>query len=483
MPVTNLLYISLAYKSVVAPLMVAEANFYAQRLGLPERLPIVVKEAKASVNSPLHGLGHLETGDFFYSFPGNDAKPLTNGCGSMWFREHGKLAYIMRKEPFRRYGEEIRDVYARLVSVPSLVDTNAAYRLAKDWLTKIEVDVEALERDHKPLAVQQEFYDSPLTPKETIEPPGSAPKKRLPIFDITWGGSKDCDPPVWVQILGTTKELVLLRMEDTRYSRHPAIVITNALELNGLPRPKFAISPNRPTLGDIFHISPAYSNAITTLMVNEASFFAEHLNLPLPRPLRIADVSAHISSPEFYRELGYVEAKGFEFHFPEPNDPPATNEYGNVRFIEPGKLAYVLKKKPLKEYRDEDGELGEKFFSLTPAIDERTAYELATQWLAAVHVDVMALEKEYKPLSVRAEYRTASGSRRKGPIFGVTWGGPGETEPPVQVQILGTTKELIALRMEDTRFSRRSPIVITNAVELNSQTAPETKTLQTAPKK
>lgn len=237
---TNLFYVSMAYKAVVAPLMISEANFFSQKLGLPEPAPLSVSNTRISVNPPLiAGLGHVRTEDFIYSFPGSDQRPLTNGCGSLSFLEYGKLAYVMKEEPFRAYGGSIAEYQQKLAATPSQIDTNGAYRLAKKWLTAVEVDVAALERDYKPMIVQQEFYDGPaLTPEQAKQVLPNAPKKKLPIFDVTWGGPDGCNPPAWIEILGPTKELLWLRMEDTRYSRRRPIIVTNALALCGLPSPR-----------------------------------------------------------------------------------------------------------------------------------------------------------------------------------------------------------------------------------------------------
>lgn len=118
-------------------------------------------------------------------------------------------------------------------------------------------------------------------------------------------------------------------------------------------------------------------------------------------------------------------------------------------------------------------------------LDTNTAYQLATQWLAAVSVDVGELEKKYRPLCVQVTINETPGSwearpaslnqthLNKLPTFDVTWGGPeNEDSPPVGVKIFGPTKELISLRMEDTRFSKRPPLVVTNALELNSSASP-----------
>jgi hypothetical protein len=51
-------------------------------------------------------------------------------------------------------------------------------------------------------------------------------------------------------------------------------------------------------------------------------------------------------------------------------------------------------------------------------------------------------------------------------------------EPLIEVQILGTTKELQELRVEDETLSRRPQMIITNALELASIPDPPIKQLQ-----
>lgn len=472
MAFTNMLFVSAAYQAVVAPLLLREANFYAERLNLLETRPLSAAVAQVSVNPPLlAGLGQVTTSNYFYSFPTGDERPRTNECG-VAFIEHGKLAYVMRVSPFRVDGREVTDLYDGLAAMPSKVDTNGAYFLATQWLAAIEVDVAALERDFKPVVDQQGFYDPPLPPDRAFNPPANAPRRLRPIFDVTWGGPEHCSPPVWVRIFGPTKELVCLRMENTTYSRRPSIVITNALELCELPAPPAkppGATSRRTTLGDYLRVSQAYSNVASKLMLKEASFFAERLRLPLPTPLAPPTARVEVSSPQFYQELGYVKSGAFLFFFLGEDAKPVTNEHGLARYAEPGKLTRVHREKLPAAFADETGDLSPKTCDLPSLVDAASAYTLAAQWLAAVEVDVAALEREHKPSIVQVEHKQPDGSRRKTPLFVVTWGGPAENDPPVLVSILGVTKELLDLRLNDTRFLRRPPIVIKNARELNAQ--------------
>ena len=294
----------------------------------------------------------------------------------------------------------------------------------------------------------------------------------MPRFQLgVESGTNFPDEPVF----GPTEELVLLRMENTTYSRRPIIVITNALELCGLPPPPprpAGASPGRVTLGDYLRVSQAYSNVASKLMLEEASFFIERLRLPLSLPLSWTNAAIRLSSPMYNQELGYVEAGGYFFYLLGEDAKPGKNEHGLVHYMEPGKLNRVERRQLPKGIQNETGELEEKAYDLPSLVDAGGAHSLATQWLAAVDIDVAALERQHKPSNVQVEHILPNGSRRKSPLFVVTWGGPAEKDPPVTVLILGITKELIEMRIQDTRFSQRPPIVIKNARELNAQPDP-----------
>jgi hypothetical protein len=241
--ITNHFLVSLAYKAAVIQGMLGEGNFAAERLHLAEPLPIEAKAVRATnVNPPLRGgLGSFETDLFFYSFPGKgDSLVLTNSQGTVvHFPERGKLAYIEKKDPFKDYGGSLEQSQESLAKIQSQIDTNGAYTLATQWLAAVSVDVKSLESRYRSQVTQMSYCSPPLTPDQAMEmttkdkslPPGHT-MVNLPIFDVTWGGTADQNPPVWVQVFGVKKELIRLRMEDTTFLQRAPIVITNALELN-----------------------------------------------------------------------------------------------------------------------------------------------------------------------------------------------------------------------------------------------------------
>ena len=120
------------------------------------------------------------------------------------------------------------------------------------------------------------------------------------------------------------------------------------------------------------------------------------------------------------------------------------------------------------------------------------AHELATQWLAAVDVNVPALEKKYPPEVNRLRVLPKNSTNIvEAPFYFVHWGWQYFTNnddnhtisstPLVEVKILGTTKEFVELHMLDTSFSRRPLLLVTNALELIRTPNPSVKHLQPNP--
>ncbi len=275
-----------AYRSSLAPRMAAEASFYARELRLPEALPI--KSTAARINPPsAGGLGHVETDSFFYSFPGSDTKPLTNGGGFESFLEPGKVAYVMCKIPFAflklETGAGPATIQRELAKLPTQIDTNSAYLLATQWLGSVDVAIEKLEARYQPAVAQQIFVEAGTAPFSLSNAPTCGSRTLLPVFDITWGGDADSSPPVWVQINGATKSLIHIRMEDTRFSKRPPIVVTNAASSRpASPRP--GASSASPKLG----VTSQYQSAATSAMIEEARFLRRNSGCPFRaiQPLR-----------------------------------------------------------------------------------------------------------------------------------------------------------------------------------------------------
>ena len=259
--------VSMAYRSVVAQMMLAEASYFSQKLNLPTPHPLRISDVEIHPFPPL------------FSIQGGNLWSLTNKLRPTRFVICGEVmttnvsfvfnqGYLWVVENRLEYDEHAR----------SLIDTNMAYRLATQWLAAVDFDVDSLNNKYK-RKVEQRWYwptsyrptretnlDSVLQAEAAFRSGylSTAETNRimLPTFVATWGTSFDMPasaktfeknlPPnqatpnlegTWegeaatARILGTKKELMELRLGDLSLSRRPQLVITNAIELSNTPDP------------------------------------------------------------------------------------------------------------------------------------------------------------------------------------------------------------------------------------------------------
>jgi hypothetical protein len=262
--VTNLNHGSirnLAYRSTVLQKMLEEANYSADRLELPTKRPIETMDIQdkfivAPWSSVLHGTNRypdttFEAHIFDSEIPREQRlRALKVGLfgridttnfefGFM----QGKLSHVMRLDaPDTEY-------YARrldeLVGKPSF-DTNGAYQLATQWLARVDMDMPAI---NKLVWTVNKLHYKAL---------GATNYVTLPLYYVDFGSKhyaasenlKAFDEPlISVEVLGTTKKLQELTINDLFFSRRPLLLITNALDLIRTPNSslkQFPASTNFP---------------------------------------------------------------------------------------------------------------------------------------------------------------------------------------------------------------------------------------------
>lgn len=211
--------------------------------------------------------------------------------------------------------------------------------------------------------------------------------------------------------------------------------------------------------------SLAYKLLVLHLMLGELDHFAKHLRLDSLRSVDPVDVSELYVAPVRFEFGGSFETHGYAVSFRE------------------GRLWNIVKKKFtadrsfLESYSD---------WATTPSmIDSKTAYMTATQWLAAISVDVEVLETRHKPAISQLEVETRllpKGSLAKRasrqtsllPLFTIRWGdetiaadGRRLPKPPVVVRVLGTTKELVELSVFEGSVSLRPPLAVPDGAEID----------------
>ena len=216
-----------------------------------------------------------------------------------------------------------------------------------------------------------------------------------------------------------------------------------------------------------FQINSAYRSAALSSMAQEASWFAKQLKLSISLPLKAQEIDQnYYIRPPRTGFGGVCRTTNYLFRFSTRLDEIINREKHEERFD-----LYPI-------------------WAKTPSlIDTNGAYQLATQWLETISVDVLALQKKY-PLSF---YQWFYWGREAGvpdvewnqhppttnmmmmPIYDVYWGERGT--PAVKITIFGPTKELLVFEMYDISVSKRPPIVISNWQELLNVPDPPRKQL------
>ena len=202
----------------------------------------------------------------------------------------------------------------------------------------------------------------------------------------------------------------------------------------------------------------AYKYVAIAVMLAEINHSANRLHLPMDLPVKNSDIrAARVSDPRVrsrsehrpteYGFSGFIDTEKYSFSFPA----------GLFKHPSPGKLRYIIRLdsgyqaySTTKTQSDLPTlEFLPQLVGIHSTIDTNEAYQIATNWLMAIDVDVQRLEKE-QPLIVEHQSLRDYGPL---PLFKVSWGK--DEIPAVSVLIAGNTKDLLRLRQEDDSYSRR----------------------------
>jgi len=239
--VVKLNHVSLVYRAVAVEKLLGEASFFSEQLRLPTPRQIHSSEANIRVAPPWYAKIDNVNTNLSKADNIRDAMFLASGTvtTSNFTFGLGDTKNRVNVHRFKIKNEDsIFELYPELAATPSLIDTNGAYQLATQWLSAVSVDVLALERKQKLNFFQWFFWGNPGDlPKDhwTYNAPTTTNKTMLPIYDVKWGEGDT--PAVKVTILGSSRELLELQINDGSFSTRPLLVISNGLELNSRPDP------------------------------------------------------------------------------------------------------------------------------------------------------------------------------------------------------------------------------------------------------
>jgi len=213
--------LSLAYQFVAFALMVAEANFFCSRTGLPQSRRITESDVLegSHVGPPRTNDfgGSVITDKYFFGF----------GWGHL--ANFRKIGFMPKTE------SGIRERNLELSKAASQIDTNGAVQLATNWLAGIGVNVPALESKYRRNIIQWKYYPEGISGKVLM----------LPVYQVEWRGSILRTRPdresavVTVTISGITKELVDLSVLDDSLFTRPRMQIKGAERLLAISDEQF----------------------------------------------------------------------------------------------------------------------------------------------------------------------------------------------------------------------------------------------------
>ncbi|MGI8965025.1 MAG: hypothetical protein ACR2H1_02935 [Limisphaerales bacterium] len=193
-------------------------------------------------------------------------------------------------------------------------------------------------------------------------------------------------------------------------------------------------------------ISFAYKYVMLTLMLTEANHALTKLDVPGLNPITLTNiVSYHITAPRM-RVGGSLDTTNMMFGFGE-------NKLQFIQLAEPNSDLSI-------EARHN------RWAKQKSLIGTNEAYQLATNWLIKLEVDLKALEK-VNPPSVMQQYyypNKEAGKKIMLPRYEVRWG-TNPSRPAVWVSIFGPTKSPIHIRQEDGSFIRRPDLVKIEKIE------------------
>ena len=209
-----------------------------------------------------------------------------------------------------------------------------------------------------------------------------------------------------------------------------------------------------PTYSNLMFTTDAYKREALRLVIREANQVAQELRLAEELPITESNLAGAFIPPygmsQFTKIIGtvttgnytYCVSVDFKFSYLEGTRQDAHRSQWSREYSWP-----------------------------ISQLDTNAAYQLATQWLGNVSMDVEGLNRDCK-LHIRPAAITGVGdARRFLPLYSVYWTrGPEGYGSVAYVEIFLPTKTLVELRVEDSKYILRKPLQFTNLDYLLSQT-------------
>ena len=200
-----------------------------------------------------------------------------------------------------------------------------------------------------------------------------------------------------------------------------------------------------------------YENEARRLLLEEATKVARELGLPEQLPLTESNIVESFIAPFGY---AYIEK--------------AVGRVESHHYAYIAGLGWRLNKLTIKNLSRVCASYARKYHWPSDRLDTNAAYNLATQWLATVSMDVAGLNRDCimhaAPDSYwnRFRWNTHFTNATFTPIYNVYWIPRQTTNGFVaaEVGLFAPDKTLLSLRVEDPKYILRKPLHFTNLDEL-----------------
>jgi hypothetical protein len=220
----------------------------------------------------------------------------------------------------------------------------------------------------------------------------------------------------------------------------------------GVPK---AISPDGSVDIPLMFTTKAYEDEAFRLLVREASRVAEELKLPEKIPIREVNITDRFISP-----FGYSRTRGRIGRV-------TTSKY-TYAVVQSNKFSDLT----IVAYSKTCSELTERGRWPIARLDTKTAYALATQWLAALSMDVSSMNhncEAHVALSPFWNGLAKLGQKPQGsfvPIYFVWWSSPQNRleggGSVAYVELFLPERMLLQLSVQDQRYIARKALTFTN---------------------
>jgi hypothetical protein len=410
-------HVALIYKILVLSIMIDQMNMAVQRLDLPQTSVTSPRQLKeCDVFAPEADSyvprGYVRTDKYHFAgfAKGICLFRLNSGGSADW------------PDPFSDEGATATNANKAI-----------AYDLSRGWLEAVGVDVQALERIHKP----------------TIEQGVSHAKSRKlvsPNFHVYWGRTADKTgghSVVEVQLDAAKKWLVALYVNDLSFWKQPIPAVTNGWGISLLP--------DKPVLPFLEKPGLEFTNAFKLLEIPPTE-------LSERRQKMLLKIGQLVDSLEIRSEIDLEESRAVS----EYVNPPAFGQGGafqfkdcQIRFSASGELSH-LSYLP-KRYTNSLDHLQAPLI-----ISSNRAFEIATETLASLGIEVERLNRDLEHQFKRAKWVKESGKAGRQWFdtseFHFRWARApaGPAAPNVQVDVFGGIGKVGRFEINDASYFSRT---------------------------